>query len=149
MLFRGSLPCTEKHMKLELVKEMVTALSSTPDLVASHVGEAAEEYPVGFTEVAKRIKSAAGKLSRGLHTLWFRALTARAAPQNGLWPSTGYPCRTSWLTCSRNPSPSPLGKFGKSNHCLYGTFHHWWTDQCSKKEFRPPSQEYWRTSFSA
>ena len=41
--------------------------------------EAAEEYPVGLTEVAKRIKSAAGALSRDFHTLWFRALTERPA----------------------------------------------------------------------
>jgi hypothetical protein len=50
----------QKHMKLELVKEVVIALSSTIDSAAYHVNEAAEEYPGGFTEVAKRIKSAAG-----------------------------------------------------------------------------------------
>jgi hypothetical protein len=58
----------QKHLKMELVKEMVIALS-TLDFAAFHVDEAAEEYPVGFTEVANRIKSAAGKLSRDFHTL--------------------------------------------------------------------------------
>ncbi len=56
-------------MKLDVVKEMMTALSSDLDFVAIHVGGAAEEYPVGFTEIAKRIKGAAGKLSRDFHSL--------------------------------------------------------------------------------
>ena len=51
-----------------MVKEMVIALSSTLDFAAFHLDEAAEEYPVGFTEVAQRIKSAAGTLSRDFHT---------------------------------------------------------------------------------
>jgi hypothetical protein len=59
----------QKHLKLELVKEMVTALSNIADFAAFHVDEAAEEYPVDFTEVAKRIKSTAGTLSRYFHTL--------------------------------------------------------------------------------
>ena len=60
----------QKHLKLELVKEMViTLVSGTLDFAAFDVDEAAEEYPVGFTEVAKRIKSAAGKSSRDFHTL--------------------------------------------------------------------------------
>ena len=59
----------QKHLKLELVKEMVIALSSTIDFAAFHVNEAAEEYPGGFTEVVKRIKSAAGTLSHDFHTL--------------------------------------------------------------------------------
>ena len=50
----------QKHLKLELVKEMVIALSNTLVFATFHVDEAAEEYPVGFTEVSKRIKSAAG-----------------------------------------------------------------------------------------
>ena len=57
------------EMKQELVKEMVITLSSTLDFASFHVGEAAEEYPVGFTKISKRIKSAAGKLSRDFHTL--------------------------------------------------------------------------------
>ncbi len=39
----------QKHLKLELVKEMVTALSSSLDFLSFHVGESGEEYPVGFT----------------------------------------------------------------------------------------------------
>jgi hypothetical protein len=37
--------------------------------------------------------------------------------------------------------------FGKSNHWLDVTFHHWCTDQARKKEFRPPSHENWRLPF--
>ena len=59
----------QKNMKQELIKEMVIALSGTFDFAPFDLDEAAEEYPVGFTEVAKRIKSAAGKLSRDFHTL--------------------------------------------------------------------------------
>ena len=59
----------QKHLKLEVVKEMVIALSSTLDFAAFHADEAAKEYPVGFTEVARRIKSAAGTLSHDFHTL--------------------------------------------------------------------------------
>ena len=42
-----------KHLKLEVVKEMVIALSSALDFTAFHADEAAAEYPVGFTEVAR------------------------------------------------------------------------------------------------
>ena len=59
----------QKNMKQEMVKEMVIALSSTFDFAPFDLDEAAEEYPVGFAEVTKRIKTAAGTLSRDFHTL--------------------------------------------------------------------------------
>jgi hypothetical protein len=59
----------QKHLKLELVKEMVIALSSSLDFAAFHADEAAADYPVGFTEVARRIESAAGNLSHDFRTL--------------------------------------------------------------------------------
>ena len=59
----------QKNMKQELNKEMVIALSSTHEFAAFHVNEAAEEYPVGFAEVIKRINAAAGTLSSNFHTL--------------------------------------------------------------------------------
>ncbi len=59
----------QKKMKQELVKEMVIALSSTFDFAQFDLEEAAEEYPVGFAEVIKRIKTAAGTLSTDFHTL--------------------------------------------------------------------------------
>ena len=40
-------------------------------------------------------------------------------------------------------------QFGNSNHWFCLIFHHWWTDQCTKKAFRPPSYEFRRSSFSA
>ncbi len=43
----------QKHLKQELVKEMVITLSGTLDFAAFNLDEAAEEYPVGFAEVAK------------------------------------------------------------------------------------------------
>ena len=54
----------QKNMKQELVKEMVIALNSTFDFAPFDLEEAAEQFPVGFAEVIKRIKSAAGTLSR-------------------------------------------------------------------------------------
>ena len=57
------------EMKQELVKEMVIALSGTFDFAPFDLEEAAEEYPVGFAEVIKRIKTAAGTLSTDFHTL--------------------------------------------------------------------------------
>ena len=56
-------------MKQELVKEMVIALSGTYDFAPFDLEEAAEEFPVGFAEVIKRIKTAAGKLSSDFPTL--------------------------------------------------------------------------------
>ena len=49
-----------KSIKLDMLKEMVIALSPRLDLVGFDVKVAAEEFPVGFTEVAKRAKCAAG-----------------------------------------------------------------------------------------
>ena len=49
-----------KSIKLDLLKEMVIKLSPKLDFVGFDVKTAAEEFPVGFTEVAKRAKSAAG-----------------------------------------------------------------------------------------
>jgi hypothetical protein len=46
-----------------------SVLSSTFDFAPFDLDEAAEEYPVGFAEVTKRIKTAAGTLSRDFHTL--------------------------------------------------------------------------------
>ena len=40
-------------------------------------------------------------------------------------------------------------QFGNSNDWFCLIFHHWWTDQCTKKASRPPSNEYRRSSFSA
>ena len=53
-----------KSIKLDLLKEMVIALSPTLDFVGFDVKTAAEEFPVGFTEVAKRAKGAAGMMFR-------------------------------------------------------------------------------------
>ena len=58
----------QKNMKQELVKEMAITLSGTFDFAPFDLDEAAEEYPVGIAEVTKRIKSAAGTLSRDFHT---------------------------------------------------------------------------------
>ena len=49
-----------KSMKMDMIKEMVIALGPKLDFVGFNVKTAAEEFPVGFTEVAKRAKSAAG-----------------------------------------------------------------------------------------
>ncbi len=59
----------QKNMKQELVKEMVIALRDNLDFAPFDLEEAAEEYPVGFAEVIKRIKTAAGTLSTDFHTL--------------------------------------------------------------------------------
>ncbi len=40
-------------------------------------------------------------------------------------------------------------QFGNSNHWFCLILHHWRTDQCTQKAFRPPSYEYRRSSFSA
>ena len=59
----------QKNMKQELVKEMVITLGGTFDFVPFDLEEAAEGYPVGFAEVIKRIKTAAGTLSSDFHTM--------------------------------------------------------------------------------
>ena len=59
----------QKNMKQELMKEMVIALGGTFEFAPFDLEEAAEEYPVGFAEVIKRIKAAAGTLSSNFHTL--------------------------------------------------------------------------------
>jgi hypothetical protein len=59
----------QKNMKQELVKEMVITLSGTFEFAPFDLEEAAEEYPVGFAEVIKQIKTAAGTLSTDFHTL--------------------------------------------------------------------------------
>jgi hypothetical protein len=56
-------------MKQELVKEMVIALRGTFDFAPFDLEEAEEEYPVGFAEIIKRIKTAAGTLSTDCQTL--------------------------------------------------------------------------------
>ena len=55
-----------KTVKLDVMKEMVLALCPNLDFVGFDAKEAAEEYPVGFTEVAKRAKSAAGIMYRDI-----------------------------------------------------------------------------------
>ena len=59
----------QRHLKQDLLKEMVIALSGTFHFAPFDLDEAAEEYPVGFAEVIKRIKAAAGTLSADFHTL--------------------------------------------------------------------------------
>jgi len=59
----------QKNMKQELMKEMLIALNGTLEFAPFDLEEAAEEYPVGFAELIKRIKSAAGTLSADFHTL--------------------------------------------------------------------------------
>ena len=59
----------QKNMKQELVKEMVITLNGTFDFAPFDPEEAAEGFPVGFAEVIKRIKTAAGTLSSDFHTL--------------------------------------------------------------------------------
>ena len=49
-----------KSIKLDIIKEMVIALSPKLEFVGFDVKTAAEEFPVGFTEVSKRAKGAAG-----------------------------------------------------------------------------------------
>ena len=53
-----------KSIKLDLLKEMVIELSPKLDFVVFDVKKAAEEFPVGFTEVVKRAKGAAGMMFR-------------------------------------------------------------------------------------
>jgi hypothetical protein len=53
----------QKNMKQELVKKMVITLNGTFDFAPFDLEEAAEAFPVGFAEVIKRIKTAAGTLS--------------------------------------------------------------------------------------
>ncbi len=65
----------QKNMKQELVKEMVITLNGTLEFAPFDLEEAAEEFPVGFARVIKRIKTAAGTLSTDFHTLCIRALT--------------------------------------------------------------------------
>ncbi len=55
-----------KRMKTEIVKEMVLALCPMLDFVTFDAAGATDEYPVGFAEVAKRIKIAADKVPRGM-----------------------------------------------------------------------------------
>jgi len=98
-----------KRMKTEIVKEMVLALCPMLDFVTFDAAGATEEFPVGFAEVAKRIKIAAGNVPRDMPAPSVSLLTARppGPSQNGLCPSIVKKCGKSWLTCSRSPSPSP------------------------------------------
>jgi hypothetical protein len=57
-----------KRMETEIIKEMVTALCSMLDYVTFDAAEAKDEFPVVFTEVAKRIKVAAGNVSSDIHS---------------------------------------------------------------------------------
>ncbi len=54
-----------KQMKTEIFKEMVIALCL--DFVTFDAARATDEIPVGFAEVAKRIKVAAGNISSDIH----------------------------------------------------------------------------------
>ena len=55
-----------KRMKTEIVKEMVLALCPMLDFVTFDAAGATDEFPVGFAEVAKRIKIAAGNVPRDM-----------------------------------------------------------------------------------
>ena len=55
-----------KRMKTEIVKEMVLALCPMLDFVTFDAAGATDEFPVGFAEVAKRIKIAAGDVPRDM-----------------------------------------------------------------------------------
>ena len=52
-----------------LAQGNVIALSGTFDFAPFDLEEAAEEFPVGFAEVIKRIKTAAGTLTSDFPTL--------------------------------------------------------------------------------
>ena len=52
-----------KRMKNEIIKEMAIALCPMLDFVTFDAVEATDEFPVGFAEVANRIKVAASNVS--------------------------------------------------------------------------------------
>ena len=56
-----------KRMKTEIIKEMVIALCPMLDFITFDAAGASDEIPVGFAEVAKRIKVAAGNVSSDMH----------------------------------------------------------------------------------
>jgi hypothetical protein len=96
-----------KSIKLETIKEMVTALCPQLDFVGFDAVEESRKVQVGFAEISKRVKIAAGIiyifsgqdhiLQHALiyHSLQIRALTACPDPQNGLWPGTEATC---WMS---------------------------------------------------
>ena len=65
------------------------------------------EYKVGFAEIAKRVKAAAGIMiiyrvyTLIYFSLFIPALTTCRGPQNGQWQGTGPTCGKSSLTCLR------------------------------------------------
>jgi hypothetical protein len=56
-----------KRMKTKMIKKMVIALCPMLDFVTFDAAGATDETPVGFAEVAKRIKVAAGNVSSDIH----------------------------------------------------------------------------------
>ena len=103
-----------KSIKLEIIKEMLLALGPTLDFVRFDVEEAKVEYKVGFAEIAKRVKAAAGIMiiyrvyTLIYFSLFIPALTTFRGPQNGRWQGTGPTCGKSSLTSSSDPSQNPI-----------------------------------------
>ena len=103
-----------KSIKLDIIKEMLLALGPTLDFVRFHMEEAKVEYKVGFAEIAKRVRSAAGiMIIYSVYTLiyfslFIPALTTCRGPQNGRWQGTGPTCGKSSLTSSSDPSQNPI-----------------------------------------
>jgi len=103
-----------KSIKLDMIKEMLLALSPTLDFVRFDVEEAKVENKVGFAEIAKRVKAAAGIMiiyrvyTLIYFSLFIPALTTFRGPQNGRWQGTGPTCGKSSLTSSSDPSQNPI-----------------------------------------
>ena len=105
-----------KSIKLDMIKEMLLALGLTLDFVQFGVEEAKVEYKVGFAEIAKRVRSAAGimiiyrvyaDILLSVHPC-SEPLTACPGQQNGRWQGTGPTCGKSSLISSSDPSQNPI-----------------------------------------
>ena len=88
-----------KSIKLNMIKEMLLALSLTLYFVQFDVEVANEEYKVGFAKIAKQVRSAAGiMIIYSVYTLIYSslfipALTACLGQQNRRWQGTRPACR--------------------------------------------------------
>jgi hypothetical protein len=97
-----------------MIKEMLLALGPTLDFVRFDMEKAKMEYKVGFAEIAKRVRSAAGiMIIYRVYTLMYislfiPALTACPGPQSGHWQGTGPMCGKFSLMCSSDPSQNPI-----------------------------------------
>ena len=93
---------------------MLLALGQTLDFVLFDMEEAKVAYKVGFAEIAKRVRSAAGIMiiyrvyTLIYFSLFIPALTICWGPQNGRWQGTGPTCGKSSLICLSDPSQNPI-----------------------------------------